>query len=269
MKRIILDNEEKNRILEMHGFLKENEQKLSDEEILQNALKNGCIAKYKWFKPDAKPIRKTKSGKSIIYGTGVTSQTIFYFYSDMTIVNQKTGKKAKWECPELQTVKPNESEKPTQLDQNQLKVLEIIAKDNWFDKPKPTDVEIDQNLFQKMDLTNPTPDADWAKQYSKYFTKDKFPKGFFVYKKTETEPKVPTGPTVNRVKVSLESCRTAVDVLYDEMTSPTSVEISNQDLMNYIKTVKQCAEPLNRKSFLNFQYNKKLKKIADRYGITL
>jgi hypothetical protein len=71
-----------------------------DESILKEALSNGCIEKYTWFTPDAKPIRRTKSGKCVIYGKG-SNGIYYYFYADGTTVNTSTGASKKWVCDDL------------------------------------------------------------------------------------------------------------------------------------------------------------------------
>jgi hypothetical protein len=75
MKKILTSNTEKTRILQMHGFLREQVQPSeTEEQVLDRARKQGCIAKYTWFTPD-EGIRRTKSGKSVITGKGSNGNT--------------------------------------------------------------------------------------------------------------------------------------------------------------------------------------------------
>jgi hypothetical protein len=119
MKKLLVDKSEKIQILKMHGFLKEQQEvKMTDKQKLEVAIENGCIAKYEWFTPDQNPIRTTASGKPVIVGKG-TSGTIFYFYADMIVINQKTGNKTKWECSKLQNAQVQQTSQQNEI--NQLK----------------------------------------------------------------------------------------------------------------------------------------------------
>lgn len=262
MKKLIIDNLEKNRILKIHGFLKEQQQpqRLTDEQKLRTALSSGCISKYKWFIPDQKPIRRTNSGIPIIYGKGAQTGSEFYFYADMTVVNQATGNKVKWEC-DFKPQTPQIPQKPTTLDTNQLKVLELIKPLSWFHEPKPTDVEVDQGIYQAMDLANP--ETQLGQLYSKYF-KNNSP--FFVYKKTVKQPTVPG--LAEKIEINGETCKTSIRSLYNHMRNPTSVPLTNEQINSYVKIAQMCAEPTNRKIF-RFGMNNELKQIANKYGINL
>lgn len=264
MKKFIIDTNEKNEILKMHGFLKEQVEQQpvnTDEDKLKKAISQGCIAKYSWFTPDqTKPIQKTKSGKPVIVGKG-SNGNVYYFYADMNVVNANTGTKKVWECEFKE--EPKKPEEPKKLDVNQLKVLELIKPLGWFNEPKPTDVEVDQGLYQAMDLSDPN--TDLGRTYSKYFPKEKF-KTFVVYRKQAARPQEPG--RAEKIEVTAESCKTAIESLYNHMESPNTYPLQNETINSYVKTAQMCAEPANKKVFLvRFGLNKKLDRIARKYGI--
>jgi hypothetical protein len=226
MKKFIIDNKQKEDILKMHGFIKEQASGLGPDDImpgepgspynaadgsritttpsvtptatekpvtkevtkvvadkdkLQRALEAGCIDKYTWFTADpTQPLRKTKSGKDVIFGKGSNGNT-YFFFANMRVANATTGIQKNWTCEEL--------DKPVQvkLDANQNKVLEIIGKQGWFATPVPTDVEVEDGTFTKEDLT--TTQNTFLSKYGKYFT-TAFPQGYFVFKRGGSTPTV-------------------------------------------------------------------------------
>ena len=231
MKKFIIDNKQKEDILMMHGFIKEQAAGLgpddiqpgdpgspynadgttktttppeplsppkpvevpkketkvvSDKDKLQRALESGCIDKYSWFTADpSQPLRKTKSGKDVIYGKGSNGNT-YFFYANMKIANTTTGIQKNWTCEELNKAPE------VKLNANQNKVLEIIGKRGWFATPVPTDVEVDDGTYTKEDLTKSQ--NELLKKYSKYFV-DAFPTGYFVYKVGSSTPTPSVTPT--------------------------------------------------------------------------
>jgi hypothetical protein len=263
MKKILTSDTEKIKILQMHGFLREQVQPSeTEEQILDRARKQGCIAKYTWFTPD-EGIRRTKSGKSVITGKGSNGNT-YYFYADMNILNANTGAKKTWTCEKTNTTSLN----TTSLNDNQRTVLELLRPLNWTNTPKPTDVEVDLGLYQKMNLSDET--TELGKIYSKYFSND-YPKGtndFYVYKKTVTQPNAPG--KVERVEATAESCKTSIESLYNHMRSPNTYPIEDSTKRSYVSTAQRCAEPANKRLFLlRFGLDKKLESIARKYGIKL
>jgi len=156
MKKFLVNETEKNKILKLHGFLQEQAQTpQTDEEKLQNAINQGCIAKYSWFIPDAKPIRKTKSGKPIVYGKG-SNGNVYYFYADMTIVNATTGAKKTWVCTPPPKIEPT----PQQQDDERLikkyrdqgwKTIEDLRVANEDTRPSEL-----QKKFETMQIGNTT-----------------------------------------------------------------------------------------------------------------
>jgi hypothetical protein len=207
MKKFIIDNKQKEDILKMHGFIKEQDPGLgpdgntitatpsvtatekskevtkvvADKDKLQRALESGCIDKYTWFTADpTQPLRKTKSGKDVIFGKGSNGNT-YFFFANMRVANATTGIQKNWTCEELS--------KPAQvkLDANQNKVLEIIGKQGWFATPVPTDVEVEDGTFTKENLT--TTQNTFLSKYGKYFT-TAFPQGYYVFKRGGSTPSV-------------------------------------------------------------------------------
>ena len=169
----------------MKKIIKEQAPTVADKDKLQRALESGCIDKYSWFTADpTQPLRKTKSGKDVIYGKGSNGNT-YFFYANMKVANTTTGIQKNWTCEEIS--------KPVQvkLDANQNKVLEIIGKQGWFATPVPTDVEVEDGTYTKEDLVNTQ--NTFLSKYSKYFTQA-FPQGYNVFKRGGSTPSVtPTG----------------------------------------------------------------------------
>jgi hypothetical protein len=237
MKKFIIDNKQKEDILMMHGFIKEQASGLGPDDIqpgdpgspynadgttktttpteppsppktveqpkketkvvadkdkLQRALESGCIDKYTWFTADpTQPLRKTKSGKDVIFGKGSNGNT-YFFFANMKVANASTGIQKNWTCEELS--KPAE----VKLDANQNKVLEIIGKQGWFATPVPTEVEVDDGTYTKEDLT--TTQNTFLTKYSKYFTQA-FPQGYNVFKRGGSKPTVTPTPAGGSVVV--------------------------------------------------------------------
>jgi hypothetical protein len=171
---------------------------VADKDKLQRALEAGCIDKYTWFTADpTQPLRKTKSGKDVIFGKGSNGNS-YFFFANMKVANATTGIQKNWTCEELN--KPAE----VKLDANQNKVLEIIGKQGWFATPVPTDVEVEDGTFTKEDIT--TTQNTYLSKYGKYFA-TAFPKGYNVYKRGGSTPTVTptaTGSVVVPPKTSEE-----------------------------------------------------------------
>ena len=270
MKKFIIDNKQKEDILKMHGFIKEQAAGLGPDDIqpgepgspynadgttktatpsvtptatekpsvtptatekpkevtkvvadkdkLQRALESGCIDKYTWFTADpTQPLRKTKSGKDVIYGKGSNGNT-YFFYANMKVANTTTGIQKNWTCEELN--KPVE----VKLDSNQNKVLEIIGKQGWFATPVPTDVEVDDGTYNKEDLVNTR--NTFLSKYSKYFTQA-FPQGYNVFKRGGSTPSVTPTPTGGSVVVPP---KTTEEIKVQNM-NPTQLSDYGKNLM--------------------------------------
>jgi hypothetical protein len=160
MKKFIIEEEEKNRILRMHNSLKEqvqgssNQPPMSDKEKLTLALRT-CIKNYTWFIPDPSPLRKgEKSGKDMIVGKDSNGDT-FYFYADLKVVNQRTGTQRTWKCDEMTPtpipvgLETNPILKPEQ----QKEVDELIARyPTIYRKDKPTADQIGKKEWTELQL---------------------------------------------------------------------------------------------------------------------
>jgi|GEM_PF-6747224 len=113
MKKLYVDSNEKKRILESHGFIKE--QTTADPAKLErqmqyflDAIKNGCL---KGTKENI-----VKDGDSYVFKVSAKSGSIVTFYSD----NSKGGniwkiegteKTGKWNCPEAKPVVSQQTQK--------------------------------------------------------------------------------------------------------------------------------------------------------------
>lgn len=131
MKKLIIDNQQKEDILKMHGFLKEQASGLGPDDVQPgdpaspynadgttktaepvkpveepkkeptvegkvfiDAITSGCLAG-----PKTK-IKKTKKGK-YVYVETAKSGKIVYFYDDLTWKLSDGSKSGKWTCPEI------------------------------------------------------------------------------------------------------------------------------------------------------------------------
>jgi hypothetical protein len=214
----------------MKKIIKEQAQTVvADKDKLQRALEAGCIDKYTWFTADpTQPLRKTKSGKDVIFGKGSNGNT-YFFFANMKVANATTGIQKNWTCEELS--------KPAQvkLDANQNKVLEIIGKQGWFASPVPTDVEVEDGTFTKEDLTTTT--NTFLAKYSKYFTQA-FPQGYNVFKRGGSTPSVtPTGTPTTTPSTTPVPPKTTQEVQLQGMgadeLSQTGKELMDQVRQGY------------------------------------
>jgi hypothetical protein len=259
MKNIKIDTNEVQRILFLHEnykntLLTEQSKEKTREEVLKwfsDAKRAGCL---KDPNLNYNSVFKTKSDdgafKYFIKGPSNSMQgKIKRVYDDYTveIVDPTTGnslRSSTWKCSpqdNSQVIKP--------LNSNQNEVLKRIKLQGWFHEPAPTEVEIEMNNFEQKDLT----DAGTALglnpeiKYSTWFTREQFPNGFFVYRKTTTQPDS-AGP-VKKIEVSAEKCRTAIESLWNNYKNPRSYPITPEVRNNFRETAKRCAEPTNRRLF--------------------
>ena len=147
------------------------------------------------------------------------------------------------------------------LDRNQAQVLKMVKDLGWIHEPAPTDVEVDAGLFEKMNLADPI--SELGKTYSKYFPKFTTT-GFFVYKpKTAAQPAAQ--PAAVKPVITTESCRTAIEGLYNNKLSPRTYPLSPEVIAQYNDTVLTCAEPANKSKFLlRFGLEKKLQEVLPK-----
>lgn len=131
MKTIRIEENYKNEILKMHGFIKEqgptgvddnipteNPQpsepkkveaaQVTDDIKLAKAIEAGCLPG-----PKTKIRKGAKSGKFIYVDTTKAGKVI-YFYADGTWILQDKSKSGKWECPALKT-EPKPVSDPTKV----------------------------------------------------------------------------------------------------------------------------------------------------------
>lgn len=267
MKKFIIDENEKSRILKIHGFIKEQVQddlsknQMNDIDKLKLALKT-CIKNYTWFTPDPEfPLRKTKSGKDVIVGKG-KSGDVFYFYADLTVTNATTGAKRNWVCDFKPLPVAPTPEKPIVLNSDQEDVLKRISQDRWTVSPKPSQVALDKGEFESSDLTDP--ESKLGTTYSKYFPKEQFPKGYLVYRKVITTPQAPS--KAQEVVVDGTSCKESIEALYNHMNKPNRFPLSKAEKDGHVRIAQVCAE---KKNLLRFGMNNQLKDIASTYGIKI
>jgi len=171
--------------------------------------------------------------------------------------------KTTWACDALKPVEPKKEEtkkedpnKPKPLNKNQNDVLAIIKKQGYFNEPAPSDVQVKLGNFDKIDLTGKKNSEDFVdeggliEKYSEYFLDTDFPNGFFVYKK-RTTPR--SNARRERVAVTAESCRIAIENLWNSVNNPKSFgdeEYTQEQIENDKYTATQCAEPINASKFL-------------------
>ena len=260
MKNFIVEDIEKDVILKMHkSLLKEQTQDVNlvklSQAVIAGCLKNGSLkvkkstGEYFYRKPSAKDPNKEVD-----------------FFANMTYKFSDGSKSGKWVCPEIANIVASQEAKAevekTKLDDNQTKVLELLKPKGWFHEPAPTDVEVDQGLFEKLNLADI---ADQSKnpygfEYGKWFSK-KFPTGFYIYKKIVGQEKEKTTKGT-KVEISAQSCKAAIESLYNNMTSPHTYPLTAEDLKSYKDTTTICSEPANKQKFiLRFALKNKLDKL--------
>jgi hypothetical protein len=283
MKKMNLTETEIKNILDLHIQEKTKksffvEQAGSLRSQLDYFIKSGCISGGTIGTVDSKNPNKQLA---IIKPSTKDPNKDIYFFIDFTYGSyDDTGKfvfgGGKWKCDEIGKIEQKTN--TTSLNDNQRKVLELLRPLNWFNTPKPTDVEVDSGLYRKINLSDDKPEEDekypeefkLINTYNKYFLKD-YPKGtnnFYVYKKTVTQPNAPG--KVERVEATAESCKTSIESLYNHMRSPNTYPIENSTKRSYVSTAQRCAEPANKQLFLlRFGLDKKLESIARKYGIKL
>jgi hypothetical protein len=259
MKNIKIDTNEVQRILLLHEnykntLLTEQSKEKTREEVLKwfaDAKRAGCL---KDPNLNYNSVFKTKNDdgtfKHFIKGPSNSMQgKIKRVYDDYTveIVEPTTGnalRSSTWKCSPKVTPEVIEP-----LNSNQNEVLRRIKLLGWFHEPAPTEVEIEMDNFEQKDLTDAgtvlglNPEI----KYSTWFTKEKFPNGFFVYKKTTTQTQS-AGP-VTKIEVDAKQCRTAIEGLGNNYKNPRSYIITPEQRNDFRETAKRCAEPTNRRLF--------------------
>jgi hypothetical protein len=217
--------------------------------------------------------------KPVYQATTLNSKEVVLFYPDKTYKFPKTGETGKWKSTKYDQMKAQqdalraaEDKKPKPLNGNQLKVLELMKPLRWFNTPVPTDVEVDNGMFLKMDLSKTdgggfanlsNEDIALAGKYYKYFEKD-YPKGFFVYKKVSAQTPTNIGQA-SKVEITIESCKAAIESLYNNMISPRTYPLEVEDKNTHKNTAKLCIEPANKGKFIiRFGLKNKIDKLKER-----
>lgn len=270
MKKNLINESEINEILLMHKSLKEQtEQKLttdvtSDLVNLRKAITVGCLKNGK--------LLSNPNQTKYVYRASTKSGKIVDFTADMNYKFTDGSKSGKWKCDEIAQMAAASAAAETtaseiqknKLDPNQTKILEILKPQGWSHEPAPTDVEVDQGLFQKLNLSD---SSDQSKnplgfKYGKYFT-TKFPKGFYIYKKIVAQSPEET-KLGSKVEVTSQSCKAAIESLFNNMTSPMTYPLTGEELTSYKTTANTCAEPANSEKFLlKFGLKDKLVKLKN------
>lgn len=268
MKNNLISESEVKEILSMHKSLKEQDEKkisldvTSDLVKLRKAITAGCLK-------NGKILTNANQSKYVYRATSKTGKTVD-FTADMNYKFGDGSKSGKWKCDEIAQMEASAQTaalisaqvEKTKLDDNQTKVLELLKPKGWFHEPAPTDVEVDQGLFEKLNLADI---ADQSKnpygfKYGKWFS-NKFPTGFYIYKKIvdQEQEKTTLG---TKVEISAQSCKAAIESLYNNMTSPHTYPLTAEDLKSYKDTTTICSEPANKQKFiLRFALKNKLDKL--------
>ena len=112
-------------------------------------------------------------------------------------------------------------------------------------------------MLFRSDLTSPDSIAGADYKSSEYFTKKDFPNGFFIYQKVVKNP----NPVKNteRVEVTEESCKVAINGLWNNMKSPRSYPLDGNQKRQFKETALICAEQANKKMLMfDFRLKKRL-----------
>lgn len=281
-----LDEQEVIRILNLHKNEKSKkglflEQSSDVKTQLQQLVDGGCIENGKVVELNStNPNRRFAIKKESVKNPGKFN----YFFIDFTYGSYDENNKfsfgdGKWDCSHIQNAQLEKTKQEAQsttkiatqkpLNNNQLKVLELLKPLGWFHTPAPTDVEVDDGLYKKLDLVKDTDDS-LSLKYSKYFIND-FPEGgFFIYKKQNVGPTNAPG-NVQKIEITAEACKVAIESLWNNLTSPNTYPITNDEINSYRKTAQICAEPANSNKFLmRFGLKNKLKDLSkSKFGIKI
>ena len=273
----ILETEEVQRILSLHETLKKktlkeqstpktskvrNRQELID--FFANAKAYGCLLDVNLIYD--KPFRIAGEDRGYIKGPSQSMKgKDKRVYDDFTfeIVEPSTGavlKSGQWVCKQLEP--KVEPEKPNVLNTDQEDVLKRISQDRWAATPKPSQVALDKGEFESSDLTDPQ--STLGATYSRYFPKEQFPKGYFVYRKVVATPQVPSKP--QEIVIDGDKCKVSIEALYNHMNKPNRFPLSKAEKDGHVRIAQVCAE---KKNLLRFSMNKQLKDIASTYGIKI
>jgi cold shock CspA family protein len=146
----------------MKKFLKEQEQ-MNEKDIFLKAISFGCIPK--WLSNGKVG---TYKGKKVYFGKNSKNETVIFF-TDMTALNNVTGKKATWSCPQLKPTVGTTIDMAT-LTPDQQEYINSLKKNEGVVDTKPSDYETQKGKWQVIDLKTKNPKL--------------FPQSVLVYKQT-------------------------------------------------------------------------------------
>jgi hypothetical protein len=285
LKKYNLDTEEIQRILSLHESYKKTLMKEDTttkksraelEQFFSKAKALGCLKDQNLVFDSFFNIKG--ENRSYIKGPSKQDNTkVKRIYDDFTwsVIDPASGaviREGSWSCPQLQSKEPVKGDnnlndkkegmkkaETSELGQTQMDVLKIIKPMGWFHEPKPSEVEIDQGFFEKLDLTNQfnekkegddefVDSSGLVDKYKKYFPSTQFKEGFFVYKKAK--PSLPTVKSQQGLKPTTEACKIAIETLWNDVQNPMSYSLTDQEKIDYKKMVEVCTQPENAGKFL-------------------
>lgn len=285
LKKYNLDTEEIRRILSLHESYKKTlikedtttkKSRAELEQFFSKAKALGCLKDQNLVFDSFFNIKG--ENRSYIKGPSKQDNTkVKRIYDDFTwtVVDPASGtviRQGSWSCPQLEskeTVKDGngvndkkegmKKAETSELSQTQMDVLKIIKPMGWFHEPKPSEVEIDQGFFEKLDLSNQfnekkegdtefVDSSGLVDKYKKYFPASQFKEGFFVYKKAK--PSLPSVKRQEGLKPTTESCKIAIETLWNDVQNPMSYSLTDQEKIDYKKMVEVCTQPENAGKFL-------------------
>jgi hypothetical protein len=285
LKKYNLETEEIKRILSLHESYKKTlmkeqtttkKSRVELEQFFSKAKALACLKDQNLVYDSF--FNKPGENRSYIKGPSKQDNTkVKRIYDDFTwsVVDPASGvviRQGSWSCPQLQSKEPEKVDnelddkkdgmkkgKTTELSQSQKDVLAIIKPMGWFNEPAPSEVKVDQGLFEKIDLTgtkNVAKEGDeefidtegLVAKYQKYFPATQFPNGFFIYKKAQSS--LPTVTSKQGLKPTTESCKIAIETLWNDVQNPMSYSLTDQEKMDYKKMVEVCTQPENAGKFL-------------------
>ena len=203
MRHFLVEESEKNIILEMHNSLLEqsNNTPIANDDILNKAISLGCLK-------DGKLQRQKSTGK-IWYIKGSVTQKgkMIKFFPDMTYEFEDGSKKGKWGCSGLEkTTEPTPQQKK---DQDLKKYL-----DEWVAYYSGQPLYKGAQIKHQLDVT-PVEKATW-KEVSIPNSAKETGSEKFVYISSEKKKEENNGDPKKDENPSLKDVRTASDISKDD-----------------------------------------------------
>jgi hypothetical protein len=273
MKNNLINESEVSQILSMHKSLKEQTEmkKVTDTSgdlvMLRKAITAGCLK-------GGRILTNSDQTLYVYRATSKSGKTVD-FTADMNYKFTDGSKSGKWKCDEITRMEVTTSDESNQqkpLNANQLFILNELEKLGWSNTPVPTDVEVDNKMFLKMDLSGKgvntneglsPADVGLADRYKKWFAD--YPNGFFVYKRNLGFQSPDKIEREDKVEVTIESCKTAIERLHNNLLNPRTHPLTTKQKTNFRETAITCNEPANKgKFFAKFALNRKVKKLEQQ-----